>query len=124
MLVGNIESVGDRDNSGRRQQGRQGAEAAGGSKGVGVWGVSGVGDGSGEPLFGVFLESGTVAVSGAEEASLYLWFFPGSMGGGVGVGSAVKWPSAVRVLALSGTNVGVSKGVGVRTAAARATAVG
>ena len=53
------------------------------------------------------------AVLGAAEARLYLWFFPGSMGRGVGASSAVKWSEAARALVLSGTNVGGSKGVDV-----------
>ena len=56
---------------------------------------------------------GTEVVLGAAEASLYLWFFPGSMGRGVGVGSAVKWLAAARALVSSGTDVGVSEGISV-----------
>ena len=81
-----------------------GTAAAGGSEGDGVWDGSGVGDGisvgdgSGEPLFVILSASGTAAASGAVvasfsgtvAASLYLWFFPGSKGGGVGVCSTVK----------------------------------
>ena len=60
----------------------------------------------------VLLKDGTEAVSGAAEASLYLWFFPGSMVRGVRVGSAVKCSTSVRVAASSGTDVGGNKGAG------------
>ena len=99
--------------------------AAGGSKGVGgrkrpaaeratesgtvrVWDGSIVNDGSNEPLFVVLPVSGTIEASGT--ASVYFWFLPDIVGGGVGVGSAVKW------LAGKGIGVGdsVSKGVGVK----------
>ena len=50
-------------------------------------------------------------MSGAEEAILYLWFFPSSMGGTIGVGSARKWSVAARASASSGTNVGGREGV-------------
>ena len=73
---------------------------------VGVWDGSGLGDGSNEPLFMVFPASRTAGALGA--ASLYFCFFPDSMGGGVGVGSAVKWLAAARALALGGNNVGSS----------------
>ena len=107
MLVGGSESFRDRDGSGRRQRGCRGTEAAGDSKGIGVR------DGSGEPLFVVLSESWTAAVSGAAEASFYLWFLPGSMGGDVRFGSAVKWSAAARASASSGNNVGGSKVVSV-----------
>ena len=81
--------------------------AAVGSDGVGVW------DSSGKPLFVVLLESGTAAVLGAAEASLYLWLFLGSLSGSVGVSSAVKWSAALRASVSSGTDLGVSKGVSV-----------
>ena len=64
---------------------------------IGVWGDSGVWDGSGKPFFLILLASGKaevsgpVAASGTVSASLYLWFFPGSTGGNIRVGSAIKW---------------------------------
>ena len=72
-----------------------------------------MGDGRDEPLFAVLSESGTEAVLGAAEASLYLWFLPGRKGGGVGFGRTVKWSAAARALVPSGTNVVGSEGVGI-----------
>ena len=104
MRIGGDESVGVRDGGNRRQQGRRGIEAAGKSEGVsvwdgriGVWDNRGVWDGSGKNFFLFLLASGKaevsgpVAASGTVAASLYLWFFPGSIGSNIGVGSAVKW---------------------------------
>ena len=71
---------------------------------VGFWDVSGVGDGSGKPLFVVLMESGTAGASGT--ASLYFWFFPDIMGGGFGVGSAFKWLEAAGFLASGGNDDG------------------
>ena len=112
-LVGGRKNVGNGDGSGRRQQGRRGKEAAGGSKGFGVWYGSNVGDGSGKPLFVVILDFGKAEVSGAAEARLYLWFFLGSMRRGVGIGRAVKWLAVARVSASSGTDVSGIKSVSV-----------
>ena len=102
-------------------------EIAGSSKSVGIWYRSGVGDVSGKPLFVVPLESGMAALSELVEASIYLWFFPNSMGRGAGVSSAVKWLVAVaRSLALGTAAVrsmADSKGDSRRSESARASAL-
>ena len=58
------------------------------------------------PLFVVLPASGTAG--GLGTASLYFWFFPESMSGSVGVGSAVKRLAAARASESGGNNVGGS----------------
>ena len=82
------------------------AERALASGKVGVWDGSGFGDCSDNPLFVDIPLSGTVEASGT--AILYFWFFPNSVGGFVGVGSAVELFAVARGLALGGDNFGNS----------------
>ena len=70
---------------------------------VGIWEGIRVRDVSSKPLFVVFPSSGAAGALGV--ARFYFWFFPDSVGCGIGVGSLVKWLVALRVSALGGDNV-------------------